>query len=122
MNYRLLPPSEWQRLLDYMDSEGYGAYTPHPDAAAVAVAEDDDGNIQGVLPLQLQWHLEPLVLSGPSVRFDKLYDVLEEAFQVHPNTRFCCYTNDDKVERIAEHLGMSKLGVAWSGSFAKEDG
>lgn len=55
--YRLLPPSEWDRVAHIF--EQYGSHAPSPDVSSIAVAERD-GEIIGFLTLQPMLHVEPV--------------------------------------------------------------
>src|SRR5438309_6589104 len=103
MNYRLLPPDEWRKLTDLIPAK----YLPAPEAATAAVAEDEEGNVQAVLLLQLQLHMEPLLIRSPEVNFKRLQQVLHNA--VAPGQPGLCYfafTDDPKIARMAELVGM----------------
>lgn len=108
MDYRLLKRDEWPKLQELMDPQ----YIPSPDSAAAAVAEDGDGRICGVLFMQLVLHMEPLVLSSPSVKFDRLYDVLYDEVHEHKGLRFYAFADRDVVARMAEHVGLKRTPYA----------
>lgn len=111
MNYRLLDPSEWDRLTTLVDPR----YLPPPDAAAAAVAEED-GEIQAVLFLQLQLHMEPLIIRSSTVNFKRLHDTLHSAIADRKGLRYFAHSDSDKVNRMAEIAGMKHLVVdVWSG-------
>lgn len=105
MNYRLLDVSEWHRLQEIMDV----AFIPHPDAASVAIAEDESGKIAGALFLQIALHMEPLVLTSPKVSFARLHDVIYDALKKDKGLRFYCFSDKEIVDRMAEHVGMTEL-------------
>ena len=102
MTYRLLPPDEWRRLTDLIPAK----YLPPPEAATAAVAEDEEGNVQGVLFLQLQLHMEPLLIRSPEVNFKRLQQVLHNAVAEHTGLCYFAFTDDPKVARMAELVGM----------------
>jgi|SRR5262245_33876875 len=105
ITYRLLDPSEYERLTTLLESK----FIPSPAASAAAVAEDENHNIIGVLFFQLAMHMEPLVLSSPKVNFERLYSTLYNAFQDRKGLPFYCFTDQEIVGRMAEHVGMEKL-------------
>jgi hypothetical protein len=104
--YRQLQTGEWDRLQSYFDRIGRSNEIPHPDASIVAVAINDHGDIVGVLVQQLQWHREPLILDSPYVRFDRLNDVLNEAFAPFPGTVYYAMTDNREVAQMALRVGM----------------
>jgi hypothetical protein len=105
MTYRLLEPTEWHKLKTLMDEQ----FIPSPEAAVVAVAEDESGELAGVLFLQLVLHMEPLVLRTPAVSFKRLHDVLHESVRQHKGLRYYAFSEKEVVDRMAEHLGMKPL-------------
>lgn len=105
MNYRLLDVADWHKLTPLVDS----THIPHPDTASAAIAEDDNGNIVGVLFLQIALHMEPLVLRSPKVSFERLYNVLYNAVQDKNGLRFYCFSNKEIIDRMAEHVGMQNI-------------
>lgn len=105
MKYRLLEPNEWHKLSVLLDS----TYVPLPETASAAVAEDENGNILGVLFLQLAMHMEPLVLSSPHVSFERLHNVLFSAIKNDKGLRIYCFSDQEIVNRMAIHVGMEKL-------------
>lgn len=105
MQYRLLDPSEWDKLKQIVP-EGY---IPHPDVASVAVAVDDAGNLTGALFLQLALHMEPLVLRSPKVSFERLHNVLYDAVKMDKGLRIYCFSDKEIINRMADHVGMTEL-------------
>lgn len=105
MKYRILPAEEWDRLGAIIDPQ----YIPHPHAGSVAVAEDDSGNIAGVLFLQLAMHMEPLILKSPKVNFEKLHNTLMEAVKHNKGLHVYCFSDKEIVDRMAKHVGMDQL-------------
>lgn len=104
MNYRLLRADEWSRLESIMPSN----FIPQPEVCTAAIAEDEQGQLCGVLFLQLAFHLEPLVLRAPDVRFDKLYKTLYNAVEQSKGLHFYCFADSEVVAKMAEHVGMLK--------------
>ena len=105
MKYRILDSSEWNRLKDLVDS----TLLPHPDAASAAVAEDDHGNIVGLLFLQLALHMEPLLLTSPKVSFERLHDTLLDAVKQDKGLHIYVFSDKEIIDRMAEHVGMKPL-------------
>jgi len=105
ITYRLLNIDEWERLSSILESK----FIPSPAASAAAVAENESGDIIGVLFLQLAMHMEPLVLSSPKVNFERLYSTLYNAVQEQKGLRFYCFSDQEIVNRMAEHVGMTRL-------------
>lgn len=105
MQYRLLQPDEWDKLKPLVDP----TFLPHSDAASAAVAEDENGNIVGVLFLQLTLHMEPLVLKSPKVSFERLHDVLYNAVQKDKGLHIYVFSDKEIIERMAKHVGMKEL-------------
>lgn len=102
MNYRLLAREEWPRLAELVEER----FLPSPEVATVAVAENEDGVIEGMLMLQLQLHMEPLVILNPAVSFMRLHAVLDGALAERKGVCYFAFTADDKVARMAELVGM----------------
>jgi hypothetical protein len=105
MNYRILAPEEWLRLLPLF--EGHAEALPLPEFATAAIAEDDDGEIQGMLMLQLQFHMEPLVIRNPRVSFERLHRTLHDALAERKGLVYYAFIPDSKIRRMVEHLGMT---------------
>lgn len=104
MKYRLLEPDEWNKLDDLLDP----AFIPRPDAATAAVCETDEGVIVGALFLQLQLHMEPLVIEDSRVDFRRLHDVLHSAVSNQPGLAYYAFTERPKIARMAELVGMTR--------------
>ena len=107
MKYRLLPPEEWHRLLEVMPEH----LIPAPEAASVAVAEDDEGELQGVLFLQLQLHMEPLLIKNSKVSFRRLQQTLHNAVADQKGLCYFAFTDNPAVARMAEICGMEPVPV-----------
>lgn len=105
MRYRILDSSEWAKLEQLVDS----THLPHPDAASAAVAEDEQGNIVGVLFLQIALHMEPLILQSPQVSFERLHDTLYDAVKTDKGLKFYCFSDKEIVDKMAAHVGMKQL-------------
>ena len=107
MKYRLLPKEQWQRLLEVLPE----AVIPLPEAATVAIAEDEDDEIQGVLFLQLQLHMEPLVLRSQKVSFKRLQETLHNAVANVKGLCYFAFTDNPQVAQMAKICGMEPLNA-----------
>jgi hypothetical protein len=106
MRYRILEPSEWDRLSALIEDKDS---IPHPLSASVAVAEDDSGNIAGLLFLQIALHMEPLILKSPKVSFEKLHNTLMKAVHQHKGLHIYCFSDKEIIDRMAYYVGMKPL-------------
>ena len=104
MRYRLLNPDKWDRLKELVDS----TYIPSPDASTAAICEDDEGNILGVLFMQLAIHIEPLILLDKRARFDELYITLYNSVAENKGLKFYSFANKEIMVKMAESAGMKK--------------
>ena len=107
MTYRMLPQEEWPRLIDIMAKQGKDV--PNPAASSAAVAEDDDGNIVGVLFFQLVMHMEPLILENPYVRFDRLAQCLHGSVSQFKGLAYYAFSESDTVAGMAARMGFEEL-------------
>lgn len=105
MKYRLLTTEEWSRLEGIIPNE----YIPSPDMSAVAIAEDDNGEIKAALPCQLQWHLDGMVILSPHVNFISLKKVIDDQLKKFPGIQYYAFPTSDKVARMAEIAGMKLM-------------
>jgi len=105
LTYRILDASEWDRLLPFLDSN----FLPSPESSSAAIAEDEDGNIVGILFLQVVLHMEPLILTSPKVNFARLHDTLYNALGDRKGLKFYCFSDKDIIDGMVEHLGMKLL-------------
>jgi len=103
--YRILNIDEWDRLSTILESK----FIPSPAAASAAVCEDEDGNIVSVLILQIALHLEPYVSKSPKVNFVRMYETLYNAIEDKKGLHFYCFSDQEIVNRMAEHVGMTRL-------------
>src|SRR5262245_15313002 len=103
ITYRVLPTDEWGKLKPLLASIGKLEFMPDPQVSFVAVAEEDD-RILGCLFMQLVFHMEPLVLTSPQIRFDRLYDALLSAVQEHKGLRFYTFSDKEVISRMAAHV------------------
>lgn len=102
MKYRLLTPGEWPRLENLIPPE----LIPSPETSVIAIAEDDDGRILGVLPLQLQWHMEPLFLFSPDISFSRLKEVLDNQLRDFPGSCYYTFVPNQQLAEIVGSAGM----------------
>jgi hypothetical protein len=115
MTYRKLEKDEWHRLKPIFDIEEWPL--PKESLSMVAIAEDDDGRIHGLLCGQFQLHAEPLWIrpeSKGAVTFRglasviaaevlRIKDMLPEGAAVY------FITGIDNVGKLAEPLGFQPL-------------
>lgn len=104
MLYRMLNADEWERLVPLF--EGHEGALPVPEIASASIAEDDDGEIQGMLMLQLQFHMEPLVIKTPRVSFERLHRTLSEALAERKGLTYYVFVPDAKIAAMVGHLGL----------------
>lgn len=106
MNYRMLQPQEWDKLEKFKQT----GPIPPPEVSAAAVAEDDDGVVQGVLFLQLALHMEPIVIEPTAtgrVNFLRLVKVLEE--NLDSVTTYYAFSDSALVGKMAKKAGLTQL-------------
>jgi hypothetical protein len=111
MNYRILPPEEWGRASHLFEENGQRL--PDPRMASIAAAEDFDGTIAGVLVVQVAVHLEPLIIKNPRVDFRRLQSTIEANLEKNKGMAYYCFTDTDKMARIAEIGGFERIGDFW---------
>ena len=116
MTYRLLKAEEWERLIPLFAK--YGFQVPHLIAAAVAIAEDDQGEIQGVWVMQMALHTEPLILESPKVNFMRLFQTLVQPLEGKSGLAYYGFTDRPVTEGMAEKLGLERLPYTgfWKGT------
>lgn len=115
ITYRILPAAEWDRL--HAIYAPYGDL-PAPEVATCAVAEIN-GEIVGVLFLQLALHMEPLVIEDSHVNFLRLQQTLHDALTGR-GVSYYAFVGDDNVARIASLAGMRSTGMTvWEGEVDK---
>ena len=106
MNYFLLDPSEWGRLEDLVNGQGP---IPPPEVAVAAVAETDEGELAGVLFVQMTYHMEPLAIDPEhrgAVSFKRLHKVLEEQLGGAP---YFAFSESSLVGKMCKLVGMKQL-------------
>ncbi len=104
MNYRILPSEEWHKLSELIEPE----FLPTPLSATAAVAEDDAGQVLGVLFLQLVLHMEPLLIRSREVNFMRLAQTLHTAVSDQKGLVYYAFTDDPQIARMAELVGMER--------------
>lgn len=105
MNYRLLQEDEWDKLKALVPEQ----FIPSPETSGAAVAEDEQGNLLGVLFMQLVFHVEPLVLTTPQVSFARLYQTFMDNLQDQKGLKFYAFAATERVGQMAEHVGMKEM-------------
>lgn len=106
MKYRVLDSEEWYKLTDLIPA----AALPTPVTATAAVAEDDEGEIVGILFLQLQLHMEPLYINDPTVDFRRLVAAIEEPMKKNKNLKYWAFiAENSRVERMADIVGFERM-------------
>lgn len=101
MEYRLLLPDEYEQARTLL-----GDHLPSPETSAIAGAFKDNVLI-GVLVLQLQWHLEPLVLTDPSVNFLRLKQILDQGLRNSGGGTYYAFTSSESIMNLMLGSGMN---------------
>ncbi len=125
LKYEMLPKDQWEKLIPIFEEQGW--YLPHPALAEAAVAYDENGNIVGVLPLQLVAHAEPGWV-GEQWRgkvdmlnlVEKLRDWVRANIGENPliGKGFVIVATNPAVERIARLAGLTEVeGKVFKGEF-----
>lgn len=107
MTYRMLPAEEWLKLIPLAGENAH--LIPSPEVASVAVAEDEDGVIQGAIFLQLVLHMEPIVLKTPYANYHKLMDLLHQSIEANKGLVYYAFSGPDVVNKMFERVGFEKL-------------
>ena len=113
MNYSILAPDLWARKVYPLLQECFGkeaaAGLPSPASASIAVAEDDAGDVQGAMFLQLAWMGQPFCCrSGKGVSVSKLHETIES--QLPTGSVYYCFVLDEtKARAAAEKNGMIEM-------------
>ncbi len=109
LKYRLLDEKEWSKLHPLVDS--LDGPTPGPESSVVAVAEEEDGTLVGALFLQIQLHMEPLVID-PSrkgvVNFLKLRETLESTDKL-THVPYFVFSEDSRIGKMCKLGGLKQL-------------
>jgi hypothetical protein len=121
--YRILPPSEWDKLKPIFDEQGW--FLPPNFLATAAIAENEEGEIVSVHMLQFVLHGEPRWTHPDyvgKVNYQRQTRLLEDL----PKERkgqlylpgFLVVCTDETQERMAELQGFTKIpGTIWRKEF-----
>jgi hypothetical protein len=108
MNYRTLPPDEWNKLSSVFTR--YGGKLPHPSAAIIIVAEEG-GSIIGFVVLQVVNHLEPVWLDPQNKRARHALSTLVHMAEARiPNGGdYYAFSADDHVSDLCKAFGLEEM-------------
>ena len=88
---------------------------------AVAVAEDENGEIKGVHFVQLAMHMEPLVIDDKRVSFLRLAQELDKELGSAGAVGYYVFSDGDKVDKMAQMNGMeAQFNRVWYKNIAPE--
>lgn len=114
ITYRILAPEEWDRLKIIADK--LGGPIPEAVSAKAAIAENEQGQIVGILFLQLALHLEPIAIDPAhrgKVSFKTLAETLDnsvrESLQAGERAEYYVFTPDKRVAKMCKIHGMKQL-------------
>ena len=106
ITYRMLTAEEWPALGPLVNGQGP---IPSPEVAVAAVAETDEGEIVGVLFVQMVFHMEALT-SNPDytgkVSFKRMQELLEEQVGTAP---YFAFSDSPLVGKMCKLVGMKQL-------------
>lgn len=108
--YRFLQPDEYTKV-DPIFSH-FDWHRPAAGSAAIAVAEDPDGNVKALLTLQLIPHAEPLFCSDSHVNLRQLKTMVEDMIkegQSQLGPGYVIIATNPETERLALANGMQKV-------------
>jgi hypothetical protein len=82
------------------------------------MAEDENGELVGVLFLQIALHLEPLIIADKRVSFMRLKEIIDGPLAMQaPQAQYYVFSPDERVAQMARIVGLSPTGFAvWKGS------
>ena len=106
ITYRMLQPEEWGKLDPLVNGQGP---VPPPESSVAAVAETEEGEIVGVLFVQLTFHMEPLAISPEhtgKVNFMKLQGLLDDQLGEAP---YFAFSESPVVGKMCKMVGMEQL-------------
>ena len=109
MNIRVLAAEEWDKLKPIFAE--YTAPVPRPEVATAIVAENEAGEIVGLLMLQLTLHAEPLWIRGDQQHnglWRDLHHEMEVQFAKTGGTYYA-FAPRGGMAKITEAVGMEKL-------------
>jgi hypothetical protein len=112
IDYGLLLPEHWHLLQPIFDE--FKAKMPLPGFASIAVAMTQDGEVAGMLVLQMVMHSEPLYINPDyrdKVNFKRLVEVIEDELKDVAPTTYYAFTNNPTVEKMALKVGMNLLDM-----------
>src|SRR4249920_2549593 len=109
IRYRIIETTEWARLKPIFEAHG----TPMPSAmlSTAAIAENDDGEIIGMLTLQPLIHAEPLWVD-PRYRgmmvVRGMFRQAEKLLARFPGSRISAFTENGTAAALAQMAGFEK--------------
>ena len=110
MIYRVLEVEEWNLVGHEFDKREI----PMPDprfAMIVAAFEDEESvTVQGFVVLQLQFHMEPLVVYNPVVVRGLISTAEQELVKRVGPTHYYCFAKGRTAE-LAEALGIQRVNM-----------
>jgi hypothetical protein len=114
--YRLLQPEEWDRIREPLQKSFPGKEPPPPVLGTqCAIEEDEAGNINGFLFLQVALHIEPFGSLGGS-SFGELRKVLDQTLTDIPNLVYYLHTDTSAgIAAFTKH-GFKVKGILLEGS------
>ncbi len=112
MNIRVLEPQEWDKLKPIFTE--FNAPIPQPSVATAVIAENEAGEIVGLLMLQLVLHSEPLWIRADQQHnglWRDLHREMEAQFSKTGGTYYA-FSPRGGIAKMTEEVGMEKL--PWS--------
>jgi len=106
LNYRMLDPWEWDRLDPLVNGQGP---IPDPKASVAAVAETEEGELVGVLFVQMVFHMEPLAIAPEhkgEVNFKRMQELLKEQLGGAP---YFAFSDSPVAGKMCKLVGMKQL-------------
>jgi hypothetical protein len=108
LTYRILPPQEWAKLVEYCTTK-YGYIPPDPAFATASVVEDGDKIVAAHI-LQVQYHAEPIMIDkdySGRVNFLNMVKKLEELFFLQEGSKtYYAFSDSRLIDEMAEKAGM----------------
>ncbi len=108
ITYRWLKKEEWGRIAGIFHE--HGVEPPSEDISIVAVAEEN-GQIVGLLPLQLVAHAEPLWIAPGhegKVSWKRLLAMIDAGVN-KTVTQYYVFAPDSRIARMCELVGLDRL-------------
>lgn len=109
IRYRLIEPTEWEKLKPIF--EAHNTRMPNAALSTAAIAENEAGEIVGMITLQPMIHAQPLWINPEytgKVNLRGLFRKLEEVVNQFPGSRVYVFTKNGQSEALAELAGLSK--------------